>query len=72
MLCLVQQYTILQQDNARTHKSIISMGPIADLKYDVLQNLPYLPDLILPDFHLFPKLKILPLGGEGEEYKGDQ
>jgi histone-lysine N-methyltransferase SETMAR len=41
-----------------THKSVLAMGKLRDLHYELLEHLPYSPDLAPSDFCLFPKLKL--------------
>jgi histone-lysine N-methyltransferase SETMAR len=45
------------QDNAPAHKSVLAMGYLRDLRYELLEHPPYSPDLAPYDFCLFPKLK---------------
>ena len=49
---------IFHQDNAATHKSVLAMGKLRDLHYELLGRLPYSPDLAPSDFCLFLKLKL--------------
>jgi Transposase. len=44
---------IFHQDNAPAHKSVLAMGKLRDLRYNLLGH----PDLAPSDFHLFPNLK---------------
>ena len=37
--------------------SVLAMGKLRDLRYDLLSHPPYSPDLASSDFHLFPNLK---------------
>jgi histone-lysine N-methyltransferase SETMAR len=53
---------IIYQDNAPTHKSVLAMGKLRDLHYELLEHQPYSPDLAPFDFYLFPKLKIFLAG----------
>lgn len=48
---------IFHQDNAPAYKSVLAMGKLRDLKYEVLEHPPYSLDLAPSDFHLFPNLK---------------
>ena len=50
------------QDNAPAHKSVLAMGKIRDLHYELLEHPPYSPDLVPTDFSLFPKLKLFLAG----------
>jgi histone-lysine N-methyltransferase SETMAR len=53
---------IFHQDNAPAHKSVLAMGKLRDLHYELLENPPYSPDLAPSDFLLFPKLKLFLAG----------
>ena len=53
---------IFHQDNAPTHKSVLAMGKLRDLHYELLEHLPYFPDLAPSDFSLFQKLKLFLAG----------
>jgi hypothetical protein len=55
---LQKKKIIFHQDNAPAHKSVLAMGKLRDLHYELLQYLPYSPDLVPSDFCLFPKLKL--------------
>jgi histone-lysine N-methyltransferase SETMAR len=46
------------QDNAPAHKSVLVMGKLSDLHYELLEHPPYSPDLAPSDFSLCPKLKL--------------
>jgi histone-lysine N-methyltransferase SETMAR len=48
---------IFYQDNAPANKSVLAMGKLKGLYYELLEHPPYSPDLALSDFRLFPKLK---------------
>jgi histone-lysine N-methyltransferase SETMAR len=50
------------QDNAPAHKSILAIGNLRDLHYELLEHPPYPPNLAPSDFHLFPKLKFFLAG----------
>jgi len=50
------------QDNAPTHKSVLAMGKLRDLHYELLEHPPYSTDLAPCDFYLFPKLKLFLAG----------
>jgi len=50
------------QDNAPTHKSVLAMGNLRDLHYELLEHPHYPPDLAPSDFYLFPKLKFFLAG----------
>jgi histone-lysine N-methyltransferase SETMAR len=53
---------IFHQDNTPTHKSVLAIGRLRDLHYELLEHLLYSPDLAPPNFCLFPKLKLFPAG----------
>jgi histone-lysine N-methyltransferase SETMAR len=59
---LQKKKIIFHQDKAPTHKSVLAMGKFRDLHYELLQHLPYSPDLVPSDFYLFPKLKLFLAG----------
>ena len=50
---------IFHHDNAPAHKSVLAMGKLRDLRYELLEHPPCSPDLAPSDFCLFPKLKLL-------------
>jgi len=54
---------IFHQDNAPAHKSVLAMGKLRDLHYELLEHLLFSPDLAPSDFSLFPKLKSSSLVG---------
>ena len=53
---------IFHQDNAPAHKSVLALGKLRDLHYELLEHPPYSPDLAPSDFCLFPKLKLFLAG----------
>jgi len=53
---------IFHQDNAPAQKSVLAMGKLRDLHYELLEHPPYSPDLAASDFCLFPKLKLFLAG----------
>jgi len=53
---------IFHQDNAPAHKSVLALGKLRDLHYELLEHLPYCPDLAPSDFCFFPKLKLFLAG----------
>jgi len=53
---------IFHQDNAPVHKSVLAMGKLRDLHYELLEYTPSSPDLAPSDFFLFPKLKLFLAG----------
>jgi histone-lysine N-methyltransferase SETMAR len=55
---LQKKKIIVHQDNAPTHKSVLAMGKLRDLHYELLEHPPYSPDLAPSDFCLFPELKL--------------
>jgi len=48
--------------SAPANKSILAMGNLRDLHYELLEHPPHTPDLAPPDFCLFPKLKFFLAG----------
>jgi histone-lysine N-methyltransferase SETMAR len=66
---LQKKKIILYQDNAPTHKSVLAMGKLRNLHYELLEHplyslthTPYSPDLAPSDFYLFPKFKLFLAG----------
>jgi histone-lysine N-methyltransferase SETMAR len=59
---LQKKKIIFNQDNASAHKSVLAMGKLRDLHYELLEHPPYSPDLAPSDFSLFPKLKLFLAG----------
>jgi len=53
---------IFHQDNAPAHKSVLAMGTLRDLHYELLEHPPSFPDLAPSDFCLFPKIKLFLAG----------
>ena len=53
---------IFRQDNAPAHKSVLAMGKLRDLHYELLEHPPCSTDLAPFDFCLFPKLKFFLAG----------
>jgi histone-lysine N-methyltransferase SETMAR len=52
----------LHQDNALTHESVLAMGKLRDLHYELLKHPPYSQDLAPSYFYLFPELKLFLAG----------
>jgi hypothetical protein len=44
------------------YKSVLAMGKLRDLHYELLEHLPCSPDLASPDFYLFPEFKLFLTG----------
>ena len=59
---LQKKKIIFHHDNAPAHKSVLTIGKLRDLHYELLEHQPYSSDLAPSDFHLFPKLKIFLAG----------
>jgi histone-lysine N-methyltransferase SETMAR len=59
---LQKKKIIFHQDNAPAHKSVLALGKLRDLHYELLEHLPYSPDLAPSDFYLLPKLKLFLAG----------
>ena len=57
-LGLQNKKIIFHQNNAPAHKSVLAMGKLRDLHYELLEHPPYSPDLAPSDFYIFPKLKL--------------
>jgi histone-lysine N-methyltransferase SETMAR len=57
-----QKKIIFHQDNAPAHESVLAMGKLRDLHYELLEHPTYSPDLAPSDFRLFSKLKIFLAG----------
>ena len=53
---------IFHQNSAPSHKSVLAMGKLRDLHYELLEHPPYSPDLAPSDFCFFPKLKLFLAG----------
>ena len=51
------------------HRSVIAMAKINELKFKLLPNAPYSPDLALWNYYLFLNFKNKWLGGKGWEVK---
>jgi histone-lysine N-methyltransferase SETMAR len=47
----------MYHDNARPHSANQTTATLRSFKWEVLQHLPYSPDLAPSDFHLFDPLK---------------
>jgi histone-lysine N-methyltransferase SETMAR len=48
---------LLHHDNARPHTARATQDRIQELQWEILDHLPYSPDLTPSDFHLFGLLK---------------
>jgi len=59
---LQKKKIIFHQDNAPANKSVLVMGKLRDLQYELLEHLPFSSDLAPSDFCLFPKLKLFLAG----------
>jgi hypothetical protein len=59
---LQKKNVIFHQDNAPTHKSVLTLGKVMNPHYELLEDLPYSPDLAPSDFCPFPELKIFLAG----------
>jgi histone-lysine N-methyltransferase SETMAR len=66
---LQKKKIIFHQDNAPTHKSVLAMGKLRDMHYELLEHPSYSPDLAPSDFYLFPKLKLFLAG---QRYSSNQ
>jgi histone-lysine N-methyltransferase SETMAR len=59
---LQKKKIIFYQDSAPAHKSVLAMGKLRDLYYELLEHPPYSPYLAPSDFCLFPTLKLFLAG----------
>jgi len=59
---LQKKKIVFHQDNAHAHKSVLAMGKLRDLHYELLEHPPCSPDVAPSDFSLFPKLKLFLAG----------
>ena len=59
---LQKKKIIFHQDNAPAHKSVLAIGKLRDLHYELLEHPPYSPDLAPSDFFLFRKPKLFLAG----------
>jgi histone-lysine N-methyltransferase SETMAR len=59
---LQKKTIIFHQDNTPTYKSVLAMGKLRDLHYELLEHPPYSPDLAPSVFFLFPKLTLFLAG----------
>jgi histone-lysine N-methyltransferase SETMAR len=48
--------------HAPAHVSVLAMGKLRDMHYELLEHPPYSPDLAPSDFSFFPKLKLFLAG----------
>jgi histone-lysine N-methyltransferase SETMAR len=55
---LQKEKIIFYQDNAPAHQSVLVMGKLRDLHYELLEHPFYSPDLAPSDFYFFQKLKL--------------
>jgi transposase len=58
----LQKKNIFYQDNAPAHKSVLAMGKLRDLHYELLEHPHYSPDLAPSVSYIFPKLKLFLAG----------
>lgn len=54
---LAKKKILFHHDNAPAHSSIVAMAKINELKFQLLSQPPYSPDLAPSDYYLFPNLK---------------
>jgi histone-lysine N-methyltransferase SETMAR len=59
----LKKKTICHQDNAPTHRSVLTTGMLRDLHHELLEHPPYSPGLAPSDFCFFPKHKFFLAGG---------
>jgi len=58
--CLQKKKIVFHQDNAPAHKSVLAMGKLRDLHYELLEHPSYSPDLAPSGFLSLPKTQTLP------------
>lgn len=51
-----KEKVLFYQDNAQSPKSKVVMGKLHELRVQLIEHVPYSPDLGSSDFYLFPKL----------------
>jgi histone-lysine N-methyltransferase SETMAR len=54
---LLSKSVLLLHDNAGPHTAAHTVDTLCALEFEVLKHLPYSPDLVLSDFHLFGTIK---------------
>ena len=54
---MIDRTLLILHDNASPHKANVVKELLESYQWEVLHHPPYSPDLSLPDFDLFPKLK---------------
>ena len=54
---LLEDGLLILHDNARPHLAKVVTDLLSMYKWEVLPHPPYIPDMSLPDFNLFPKMK---------------
>ena len=54
---LLSKRVLLLHDSARPHMAAHTVDTLRDLKFEVLKNPPYSPDLAPSDFHFFGPMK---------------
>jgi histone-lysine N-methyltransferase SETMAR len=59
---LQKKNIIFHQDNAPAHKSVLAMGKLRDLHYELLEHAQFSPELAPSEFYLFPKCKLFLAG----------
>jgi histone-lysine N-methyltransferase SETMAR len=59
---LQKKIIIFYQDNVPAHKSVLAMGMLRDVQYELLDHPHYSPDLAPSDFYLFPEPKLFLAG----------
>ena len=48
---------LFHQDNDFAHKSVVAMTAVCDCVFELMDHLPYSPDLAPFDYFLFPNMK---------------
>jgi transposase len=54
LVCKRKKY-IFHQDNVPAHKSVLTIGKLKAMHYELLEHPTYSPDLAPSDYQLFPK-----------------
>ena len=61
---------LFSYDNGPAHSSRVAGQKLIELRFELLVGSPYLSDLVLLDYHLFPKLKTFLMNQELKETLG--
>ena len=69
LLMQLTKGVLFHQDNAPAHKSVVAMVAVRDCGFELVDHLPYSPDLAPSDYYLFPNMKKTHL--TGKQYRTD-